>query len=176
MTDVGREGRSLNVGNQDEREVGGCPAADQQHAAHLRDSTAAMFMFASLGGVLKEVDVAAFRLYRDQLLEDYGNPRDPIVVMLVEQLALAHLNCGQLFYKASAVNSIECAAAYLAATTRLMGEFRRTALALPAYREAMRRLEADTEPSGPSEKSHLQDGELQEVEDGCERASLSCHA
>ena len=61
--------------------------------------------------------------------------------MLIEQLALAHLNCGQLFYRASEAGSVECATAYLAATARLMAEFRRTALALPAYREAAQRLD-----------------------------------
>ena len=89
----------------------GTIAVSEHHAAHLKDSAASMFMFASMGAVLSEVELAAYRIYRDRLLADYGNPRDPIVIMLVEQLALAHLNCGQLFYKASSASSVECVSA-----------------------------------------------------------------
>jgi hypothetical protein len=113
----------------------------------LKDSAASIFMFASMGTVLAGLDVAGYRLYRDQLIADYGNPTDPIVIMLLEQLALAHLNIGQLFGKASAATSVECSSAYLAATTRLMAEFRRTALAVPAYLVAVRGLERVEEPT-----------------------------
>jgi hypothetical protein len=164
------------AGSRDGPEPAAVPTLEEQHAAHLKESTAAMFMFASLGGVLKDVDVAAFRLYRDRLLDDYGNPQDPIEIMFVEQLALAHLNCGQLFYKSSAVNSIECASAYLAATTRLMAEFRRTALALPAYREAVRRLERSDAPVAPSKEKSAPDGKLQEVENPNDRGHVRCQA
>jgi hypothetical protein len=132
-----------------------------------------MFMFASVGTVLAEVDVTSYRIYRDQLLADFGHPKDPIVIMLVEQLALAHLNCGQLFYKASAANSVECASAYLAATTRLMAEFRRTALALPAYREAMQRLERGPEPAESCQEKTWPDSELPESEHSHESSSPS---
>ena len=137
----------------------------EQQAAHLRDSAAAMFMFASLGNVLPDLDVTSYRLYRDRLLTQYGEPTDPIVIMLVEQLALAHLNCGQLFYKASSANSVECASAYLAATTRLMAEFRRTALALPAYREAARRIEQGAGSTDTCPEKSTRDIELQEADD-----------
>jgi hypothetical protein len=132
------------------------PDRCEQLAVHLKDSTAAMFMFASLNPVLGDFDVAAFRRYRDKLIADSGYPHDPIEVMLVEQLALAHLNTGLLFHRASAAGSVEVAAAYLAAVTRLMAEFRRTALALPAYREAVRRLDdrEDRPSSSPEETGH----------------------
>lgn len=142
----------------------GTPGVSEQHAVHIRDSSASMFMFASMGTVLREVDVASYRIYRDRLLADYGDPKDPIVIMLVEQLALAHLNCGQLFYKASSASSVECASAYLAATTRLMAEFRRTALALPAYREAVRRIEQGAGPAESCQEKITSDSELEEVE------------
>ncbi len=140
------------------------PGVSEHQAAHLRNSAASMFMFASMGTVLAEVDVTSYRIYRDRLLADYGQPKDPILIMLVEQLALAHLNCGQLFYKASSASSVECASAYLAATTRLMAEFRRTALALPAYREAAQRIERGADPSESCPEKITCDSELREVE------------
>jgi hypothetical protein len=79
-------------------------------------------------------------LYRNKLLADCGSPTDPIEVMLIEQLALAHLNMGLLHCKASNAGSVECATAYSGAASRLMGEFRRSAIALQAYRAASRHL------------------------------------
>ncbi len=147
------------------------PSVSEQHAAHLRDSAASMFMFASMGTVLAGLDVAGYRLFRDRLLFDYNDPQDPVVVMLLEQLALAYLNIGQLFGKASSATSVECASAFLAATTRLMGEFRRTALALPAYREAVQRLERDHGLLETSPEKLTGDGELQDVEHTDESSS-----
>jgi hypothetical protein len=109
-------------------------------AGHLRETIAPLFMNASLGRALQQTDTAAFRLYRNKLLTDCGGPTDPIEVMLIEQLALAHLNMGLLHCKASNSGSVECATAYSGAASRLMGEFRRSAIALQAYRAASVRL------------------------------------
>jgi hypothetical protein len=132
------------------------PDRCEQLASHLEHSTTAMFLFASLSNVLPDFDVASFRRYRDKLIADCGHRCDPIETMLVEQLALAHMNTGLLFHRASASGSAECATAYLAAATRLMAELRRTALALPAYREAVRRLEGREGTCGivPKEMDH----------------------
>jgi hypothetical protein len=122
-------------------------------------------MFASLKQTLTQPDVMSYRIYRDRLLADYGDPRDPVVIMLLEQLALAHLNCGQLLRQASEAGTVECASAYLAATARLMAEFRRTALALPAYREAAQRLDRCTDDPSASPGKNASDNELEE---GCD--------
>src|SRR4051812_29992359 len=75
------------------------PDRCDQLASHLKDSTAAMFMFASMNNILAGFDVAAFRRYRDELIADCGQPHDPIETMLIEQLALAHMNTGLLFHR-----------------------------------------------------------------------------
>ena len=54
--------------------------------------------------------------------------------MLLEQLALAHFRIAQLHVCAGTAKSIEGAKVYNSVTARLWGEFRRTALALRAYR------------------------------------------
>jgi hypothetical protein len=122
-------------------------------------------MFASLKQTLTQPDVMSYRIYRDRLLADYGDPRDPVVIMLLEQLALAHLNCGQLLHKASEAGTVECASAYLGATARLMAEFRRTALALPAYREAAQRLDRCTDEASANSGKIASDSELEEGHD-----------
>jgi hypothetical protein len=137
------------------------PEECEKQAAHLRDSTASMFMFASMRSVVAGLDMASCRIFRDQLVADYGHTSDPVAIMLLEQLALAHLNICQLCGKASSESSVQCATAYLAASTRLMGEFRRTALALPAYREAVQRLEGGVAAAEECPRKKDSDSELQ---------------
>jgi hypothetical protein len=112
----------------------------EHFAGHLRETIAPLFMNASLGRALQQMDTTAFKLFRDKLLADCGGPTDPIEVMLIEQLALAHLNMGLLHCKASNSGSVECATAYSGAASRWMAEFRRSAIALQAYRAASRQL------------------------------------
>jgi hypothetical protein len=113
-------------------------------------------------GLLKDVDLASFRRFRDRLLDDFGFPTDPVAVMLVEQIAMAHMNIGIMYFKASTAGSMECATSYLAASARLLGELRRTALALPIYIEAAQRLK----PGGAqvSSEKNRSDSELDERE------------
>jgi hypothetical protein len=127
-------------------------SASEYFAGHLRETVAPLFLNASLGRALQQIDTTAFRLYRNKLLADCGGPTDPIEVMLIEQLALAHLNMGLLHCKASNAGSVECATAYSGAASRLMGEFRRSALALQAYRATSVRLAEMTEANleGPT--------------------------
>jgi hypothetical protein len=146
----------------------GNPSLVEKQATHLRNSAASLFMFASMNTVLAGLDVASFRTYRDRLIEDYGSPTDPVVCMLLEQLALAHLNVGQLFSKASTTSSVECSSAYLAAAIRLMAEYRRTSLALPAYREAALRLERGPDLAESCQEITSSDSELHDRKDSDE--------
>ena len=66
--------------------------------------------------------------------------------MLIEQLAFAHLNIGRLHFRSATADGLEGARVYGALAIGLTGEFRRTALALKAYRERSRAIEA-----GPSQ-------------------------
>ncbi len=71
------------------------------YARHLAETSGAIFMYTSMGGIFREADALAFKKYRDRLLIDCGSPHDPIEVMLIEQLALAHLNAGRLHFRAA---------------------------------------------------------------------------
>lgn len=76
----------------------------------------------------------AYKLFLEQLIRDAGKPTDPVEVMILEQLALAHFRLGQLHGSAGRAGKAEVAKIYNAAAARLLGEFRRTALALRTYR------------------------------------------
>jgi hypothetical protein len=76
---------------------------------------------------------SAYRVFLERLIQDAGNPSDPVQRMMLEQLALAHFRIGQLQVQASHAESNEGVKLYNSAASRLQGEFRRTALALHAY-------------------------------------------
>jgi hypothetical protein len=79
-------------------------------------------------------DSRAYKVFLDRLLEDAGNPSDPVERMLLEQLGLAHFRIGQLQVSAGQAKSVEAAKVYNSVAARLLGEFRRTALALRVYK------------------------------------------
>jgi hypothetical protein len=114
------------------------------YAAQLRETACAAFLYSSMAGVFQQVDTNAFKTFRDRLLADAGNPSDPIEVMIVEQVALAHMNVGRLQFKSATSDSLEASKVYGDLATRLMGEFRRSCLALQAYRLSARQLSFTT--------------------------------
>ena len=112
----------------------------EHFAGHLKESSVPLFLNATLGRAMPQVDLVAFKLYRDRFLADCGNPTDPIEIILVEQIVMAHLIVGHLQVKGANEVSIESVGVYLGAAARLTGELRRTALALQAFRLAARQL------------------------------------
>src|SRR5579871_1934109 len=83
------------------------PPGVEHYARHLGETSASLFMFATLGGVFARVEPAAFKLFRDKLLLAAGNPSDPLEVMLIEQAALAHMNVGRLHLKSATASDLE---------------------------------------------------------------------
>jgi hypothetical protein len=133
----GDEGGARAVAARPSGAAPGDGARSSEHfAVQLRETAGSLFLYASMGGFLTQVDPAAFKLFRDRLLLDAGNPTDPVEVMLVEQLALAHMNVGRLHFRSATADGLEAAKAFGSLAVALTGEFRRTALALQAYRAA----------------------------------------
>jgi hypothetical protein len=98
----------------------------------------------------KSFDPAAFHAYLDQLMIDTGSPTDPVERILIEQIAMAHLRVGDLSVLASGARGDEPIKILNSATARLIGEVRKTALALAAYRE--RKQPAKKQPRSPGKK------------------------
>jgi len=81
-------------------------------------------------------DSPAYQLYLDQFTKDAGATNDPVQQMLLHQLCLAHFRIAQLHGDAQHANNAEEAKIYTAAASRLLGELRRTALALQSFGHA----------------------------------------
>ncbi|NQU24228.1 MAG: hypothetical protein HQ567_23345 [Candidatus Nealsonbacteria bacterium] len=108
---------------------------DASHALNLHDVAAAGWLYWIVSSTVSDkISPEAFKQYRDILIEDAGRPSDPIEIMLIEQLALAHFSIGRLQIKACSIEVPKLAIAYADSATRLLGEFRRCSLALEEYR------------------------------------------
>jgi hypothetical protein len=104
-------------------------------AATLQDDAASICLAGCLGALVgTKYFPESYATYRDNMLQQCGNPTDPLVKMQIEQLALAHHNVGLLHLRAAASKHPQAAAAFSAAAARLLGEFRRGILALEEYR------------------------------------------
>ncbi len=115
-----------------------------KQAEALRKVVFPSCMATALGLDLR-IGPAGYQRYLEQLLLEAGSPSDPIERMMVEQLALAHFRVGQLHVGAAQAKSVEVVKLYNSATARLLGEFRRTALALRDYRGSGTK-KRDTDP------------------------------
>jgi len=144
------------------------PTADEaadHYAGQLAETSASAFMYFTMAGVFRQADSLAYKLFRDRLLVECGSPTDPIEIMLIEQLALAHLNTGRLHFKSATADGLEAARTYGALAIALAGEFRRGALALKAYRAKPqagegRSTKADDSGRDPIAGQEAVDGEL----------------
>jgi hypothetical protein len=106
-----------------------------QQAVNLKDVTgAAQLYIAVTSSIAPDISTAAFKIYRQKLLEQSDSPTDPIEIMLIEQIALAHFHIGRLHLKSCSTAQAQLAVAFADAATRLTAEFRRSALALEDYR------------------------------------------
>ncbi len=105
------------------------------YATNLRDMVGPTHLFVAIACSLSDsITPAAFRVYRDRLLLEAGNPTDPIEIMLIEQIAMAHFHIGRLHLRSCSTEHHKLATAYADAATRLLGELRRCTLALEDFR------------------------------------------
>lgn len=104
-----------------------------QGAELLREGIFPALMASALG-LDSFVETPAFRVFLQRLMADLGNPQDPIEKMLAEQLALAHFRIAQLHIGAGQAKSQEAVKLYNTVCARMLGEFRRSCLALRALR------------------------------------------
>ncbi len=141
----GQSGRSENANGSNTIEATEAKAATKPepspemirdaYATNLRDMVGPTHLYVAIACSLSDsITPAAFKVYRDRLLQDAGNPTDPIEIMLIEQIAMAHFHIGRLHLRSCSTEHHKLATAYADAATRLLGEFRRCTLALEDFR------------------------------------------
>lgn len=91
------------------------------------------------GGLTKVVGIAGFQEFRADFIKEFGGPRDGGESLLFDQLIWLHFRGGELLAaSAKPGNTAEHAAAYAGAGARLLGEYRKSLLALKEYRAPAR--------------------------------------
>src|ERR1700736_820936 len=75
--------------------------AAAQRAAHPAAVLHATYHPASMAAALGQFDAVVYKDYLDQLIQEAGNPADPVVRLLLRQLAFADLRLSQLQVEAS---------------------------------------------------------------------------
>ena len=81
------------------------------------------------------IGAAGCRVYLDEMIQESGNPSDPVEIMLLEQLAMCHQYSIQMQALSKKAEGTEAIELYLSGAARLSSEFRKTALALKEYRK-----------------------------------------
>lgn len=112
-------------------------AVSRQPGDTNQDLSGAAYLHGSVSGWLgnAQQDIREFKVYLEKLIKD-AKATDVIERMLVEELAWAHHNVGRLLVRASLATDADEQKLLNAGAVRLMGEFRRCALAVPGYQAA----------------------------------------
>ena len=103
-------------------------------AAVVRDAVIPALLHTAMFPRGTKIDRSIVLDYRNELLHDAGDPKDPLERMLIEQAAAAHVMVFQLHAAAALADSPEAAGIFSAAATKLMAELRRTVLGIRDYR------------------------------------------
>ena len=89
--------------------------------------------FSSVVGA-ETVEAPGAKVYVNSFIRDAGEPTDPVELILLQQLLMAHHRVAQLHARAEGVTAPEAVKVLNAAASRLLGEVRRLALAIRQYR------------------------------------------
>jgi hypothetical protein len=107
-------------------------ARGRLHAQLLRQVIIPAEIAAILG--MNHIDPHGARAYMESVLQEAGNPADPIERMLIQQMILAHHRLIQIHGQAHLVKSIDQEEILNTGAAKLTAEFRRLALAIKEYR------------------------------------------
>jgi hypothetical protein len=118
--------------------TGNNPPLDQREridrqARYLSERYSANCVAAMLSYIVNEPEAAL--IYIERFLKESGNPKDPVLRVLLEQMAMAHLRLAKLNVDASLAKSPENQKVLTSAAARLLDEVRKLALGIKAYRE-----------------------------------------
>ncbi len=105
--------------------------ARAQQAELLEKGIFPAFMASALN-LDRHVGTTAYHAFLEGVMRDLGDPTDPIERMLVQQLCLVHFRVAQLHSGAGTATGLEATRVLNSVVARMLGEMRRTALALEA--------------------------------------------
>jgi hypothetical protein len=113
------------------------PRVTKAFSENLRTMGAGIYLYAGSHRLFDQLTSASFVRYTQGIVQDAGDPSDPLERLLVEQLIQISHAASRLLVKASLVGSAEGSALLHATAARLFGEYRKGLLALREYRTSV---------------------------------------
>jgi len=111
----------------------------KQGAVVIAEGFGPSIMASVAGSMAQVVGVGGFQEYRNNLVQSFGDPKDPIERMMLDQLVWLHLRAAELLVtSADSKLQAQQAATFTAAAARLFAEFRKSSLALREYGSPIR--------------------------------------
>ncbi|MCE9560525.1 MAG: hypothetical protein K8U57_00590 [Planctomycetes bacterium] len=104
------------------------------HQAEVLEKGIFPAFMASALNLDRHVGTTAYHTYLANIMRELGDPSDPIERMLISQLCLVHFRVAQLHSGAGTATGLEATKVLNSVAARMLGEMRRTALTLAAYR------------------------------------------
>ena len=129
-----------------------CQIYDRDQQATIIRSTFFASSMAAAIGTFNLVTPTGYRAFLDQLTHDAGDPTDPLEIMQLEQLAMAHFRIGELHSRAADAKDAKVVEVFSSAATQLTAEFRRGMLARVKYRQMSGRQPGKNHPDGEAPK------------------------
>ena len=106
------------------------------YAYNLKHKLAASYVYAAAATVAgSHLPAESCVVYLNQILDEAGQPKDPVERMLLEQIVMAHHHVGRLHVRATMAESPDHIKAYNAAAANLLRELCQAVVALKKYRE-----------------------------------------
>ena len=133
------------------------PADHEAHARSIKELGAASAMFMAMQGLYgSRIDLQSYKILIDDFLREVGDPKDPVLRMLAEQMFLTHHATARLQARAAMMEGSKNLEVFLSGAARMMSEFRKHTALLSELRAKKPERKEATEPLPP--RRSLQSG------------------
>lgn len=143
------------------------PRVDEAMARNVRDMASGLYFYAGTARIFPQLKTSTCVEYVNGVVEDCGNPRDPLERYLIEQCIQMHHAAGRLLAKAEGAGSAEASSLLIAAAARMFSEYRKSFIALRSVRQA---------PAAPTKVTVIGNVGQQNLAGGTQQYSIVQHA
>ncbi len=111
------------------------PRTDESLGQGVRDMAGGLYFYGSSARIFPQLNPSTCISYVAGMVEDSGDPGDPLVRLLVEQLIQLHHAGGRLLMRAEGAATAEARSLLVSAAARMFSEYRKSLLALRTIRQ-----------------------------------------
>jgi hypothetical protein len=112
------------------------PRTDELLAQSVRGMASGLYFYGAAARIFPQLKTTTCITYVQDMVEDCGDPRDPLERLLVEQLIQIHHAAGRLLVKAEHAGAAEASSLLIASAARMFSEYRKGLQTLRTLRQA----------------------------------------